>query len=157
MNGYFQLVDETQVHKDSIWPKADFAEDQIVFVGDKAPFKVSGLWYQKLQSTFRKYPEIQRDLFLNLVGLDNDERVIAPHSRRWGQISFGVCWRATLAVGLLDGKTIFSLPNYKDFAHYWANPSAQSIWEYLMGHGQIVLVSRTQSAWLDKLRFSVKQ
>jgi hypothetical protein len=157
MNGYFQIVDETQAYKASIWPKAGFSEDQIVFVGDKEPFKIWGLWDQRIQSTFGKYPEAQRDFFLNLVGLNDDERVIAPHSRRWRQISFGICWRATLAIGLLDSKMIFSLPNQKDFAHYWLVPGAQSVWEYLMDHEKVVLVSRSQSAWLDELRYSVKQ
>ncbi len=62
-----------------------------------------------------------------------------------------------MAIGLLDGKTIFSLPNLEGFVHYFLNPISQPVWKYLMENAKVVLVSASQSDWLNQFSYPVKQ
>lgn len=149
MNNYhFELVGKNEAYKSQIWPMGRFDLNEIVFIGDTNPFKIFVFWYQPVLKTLQKYPENERNFYLTLLGLSDDERVMRQPWRSWNQLGFGVCWRATLAVGLLEKKRIISLPNFDFATKYWALPLSQDIWQYLQEQGYIVLVPSDTSSWL---------
>jgi hypothetical protein len=155
MNGYFLLVDASETYRDKIWPMGHFHPNEIIFVDDIKPFKVFAYWYKSVYKTLRKYPESERDFYLKLFGLIDEERVNTQKWRKWNQLSFGVCWRATFAVGLLEGKRVLSLPNFDDAINYWKMPIVQDIWQYLLTQGYIILVSAEKSSWLRESQYQV--
>jgi hypothetical protein len=154
MAGYFQRIALDEPHKDGIWPVGKMPSEQICFVSDITSFK-TWLGYQSIVQTFSPYNDEKSNEVLNVLGLTN-QLDIRKHKRTWDQLGFGLNWRATMAVGLLTGKTVFSLPNFEFVFVYWQLPITQTVWKYLMENGCVVLVSADKSSWLTETDYLVR-
>jgi hypothetical protein len=148
MNGYFKLIGENEKFEDSIWPIGIYKKPEIIMVGNIKPFRIIWHYYRRISVTFNKYPEKERDFYFQLLSLTDDERITSQPLRTWRQLSFGVCWRATLAAGLLEKKRIISIPNYGFAKRYWELNVVQNVWNYLLEQGHIILVSIENAAWI---------
>jgi hypothetical protein len=148
MNGYFKIIEENEKYEESIWPIGIYKKPEIILVGSIKPFKIFWRYYQRISDTFNKYPIDERNYYFHLLGLTDDERVTTQPLRTWRQLSFGVCWRATLAAGLLEKKRIISIPNYGFAQQYWKLDIVQNVWNYLLEEGYIILVSVENAIWI---------